>query len=151
MCNFWVTEFPCGCSTWRNSGYQYCADRGVEGKCTVTLKKYVWKTFCPRARKATKGKPWKPGTRLPPCCSGLTPQTLEKLCCKCDSSHTDPSQGPTLWSCPGHLNLLSEQVVDFETAESFFGNVVKLWPSGHQGRYHRRQKDKKAKGVWWSF
>ncbi|KAI0551202.1 hypothetical protein F4679DRAFT_144754 [Xylaria curta] len=149
MCNFWATSFPCGCPSWRNSGYSYCADRGIPGSCTVTLKKYEWKTFCPRARKALKGKKYKPGTRLPSCCSKSNPGSL---CCKCDSSHTEASQGPTLWNCYGrHLELLSEEVVDVKTAEAFFENAVKLWPSGHQGRFYRRKKDKRATGVWWSL
>ncbi|KAI0856821.1 hypothetical protein F4860DRAFT_518483 [Xylaria cubensis] len=150
MCNFWATSFPCGCPSWRNSGYEYCAHRGEEGLCTVTLKKYVWKTFCPRARKG--GKPPKPGTRLPPCCGKLDAQTRGKLCCKCDSSPTEASQGPTRWNCPGHLELVSEEeIAVLQTAEAFFENAVKLWPNGHQGRFYRRKKDKKIKGVWWSL
>ncbi|KAI1747173.1 hypothetical protein F4782DRAFT_449294 [Xylaria castorea] len=153
MCQFWATTFPCGCYTWRNSGYEFCSHRGVEGgSCTITLRRYLWKTFCPRARKSLKGKRYTPDTRLPPCCEGkLDSETWGRLCHRCDSSPTEPSQGPTIWNCPGHLELLSDEVVDLETAEAVFEKAVGLWPLDHRGRYFRRKKDKACKGMSWSF
>ncbi|KAI3330298.1 hypothetical protein F4824DRAFT_505148 [Ustulina deusta] len=74
------------------------------------------------------------------------------LCCKCDSSPTDPSEGPTLWHCPAHLQLVSEDKdVSVEEAQAFFGKAVVLWPVDHQKRYLRRKDDSAAKGVWWSY
>ncbi|KAH8165099.1 hypothetical protein CIB48_g3167 [Xylaria polymorpha] len=147
MCKFWATTFPCGCSTWRNSGYEYCTNRGT---CSVTLQQYQWKTFCAAARKSLRGRRFSTGMRLPACCDSTT-IACEKLCHKCDSSITDPSKGPTVWNCPGHLELISEETVDIEAAEAVFDHAVALWPIGHRARYLRRKGDKASTGVWWSY
>ncbi|KAI0437061.1 hypothetical protein F4803DRAFT_540181 [Xylaria telfairii] len=157
MCKFWATTFPCGCSTWRNSGYDYCPKRG---SCTtVNLRRFRWKTFCPAARKSLRGRRFSSTTattttttttRLPSCCDSTT-TPCERLCRKCDSSITDPSEGPTIWNCPGHLELISDETVDLEAAEAVFGQAVAHWPIGHRGRYVRRKGDKASTGVWWSY
>ncbi|RYC56086.1 hypothetical protein CHU98_g10135 [Xylaria longipes] len=132
MCQFWATTYPCGHFTRRNSGYKLCARRGEEG-CTISLQRYQWKTFCPLARKSLKGRRYTPGTRLPACCEKLD---CERLCHKCDSITLEGS------ICPGHLELVSEEIVDLETASAVFEKAVCLWPSDHRGRYLRRKGDK---------
>ncbi|KAI0875950.1 hypothetical protein GGS24DRAFT_453457 [Hypoxylon argillaceum] len=152
MCQFWATTFPCGCFTWRSSGYSYCPRRG-SAACKISLKRSVWHTSCPRSRKALRGRKCSAEVRLPPCCDDLSLNAREKLCRKCDSLPADPSQGPTLWHCPGHLELIDEDPdCSLAEAEAFFSKAVALWPEdGARRRYLRRQADETIKGVWWSY
>ncbi len=151
MCSYWATTFPCGCFTFRASGYEFCEQRGSK-ECKVTLRRYRWRTFCPSSRRALRGRKYTPGIRLPACCGKIGAHGRARLCCKCDSSPTDPSEGPTLWHCPAHLQLVSEDKdVSVEEAQAFFGKAVVLWPVDHQKRYLRRKNDSAAKGVWWSY
>ncbi|KAI0114316.1 hypothetical protein GGR51DRAFT_556172 [Nemania sp. FL0031] len=113
---------------------------------------YKWKTFCPRSRKALRGRKYNSNIRLPTCTEGLGTNHCKTLCRKCDSIPTDPSKGPTLWHCPDHLELVSEESdASLAEAEAFFGKAVALWPADTRARYLRRKADKTFKDVWWSY
>ncbi|KAI1824081.1 hypothetical protein F4861DRAFT_549012 [Xylaria intraflava] len=151
MCHYWATTFPCGCPTWRSSGYNYCEKRGTKS-CKPTLSKHLWTTFCPTTRRALHGKKYTPDRRLPACCDHLTPTDREALCGTCDSLPPDASGGgPGLWHCPGHLEVLGEFPADLAEAEAFFERALKFWPPDHRARYLRRKADKSCRGVWWSL
>ncbi|KAI1125503.1 hypothetical protein F5Y10DRAFT_284180 [Nemania abortiva] len=149
MCEFWFTTFPCGCFTWRSSGYRYCRDRA--SGCQIQLRQFMWKTFCPRSRKALKGRKCN-SSILPKCTKRLGDEICEKLCRKCNSVPKDPSEGPTRWHCNGHLELVFEDSdADLADAEALFGEAVALWPAsagGHRSRYLRRKADKRVSGDW---
>ncbi|KAI0967151.1 hypothetical protein F4678DRAFT_446728 [Xylaria arbuscula] len=74
------------------------------------------------------------------------------MCRKCDSSPTNPAEGPTLWHCAPHLRLVeTRDDVSVVEAEGFFERAVRLWPVDHQRRYFRRKGDEAARGVGWSY
>ncbi|GAW23793.1 hypothetical protein ANO14919_133700 [Xylariales sp. No.14919] len=151
MCQYWATTFPCGCASWRSSGYEFCAKRGT-GKCKVALRRYVWKTFCPHTRKEMRNKTYVPGMRLAACCRKLDEDARQGLCRKCDSVPTEPHTGPARWHCPKHVVLVEESDdVPRAEAERFFERSVVHWALDHQRRYYRRKEDKRAKKVWWSY
>ncbi|KAI2641332.1 hypothetical protein GGS21DRAFT_369325 [Xylaria nigripes] len=150
MCRYWATTFPCGCVTWRSSGYSFCNARGTK-RCTVTLEHHRWETFCPASRRSLRGKRYTAEKRLPPCCDGLDPDAREELCSTCDSLPTDPSGVPGLWHCPGHVEVLEKRFTDLHEAEVFFEKALKYWPADHRARYLRRKSDKNCRGVWWSL
>ncbi|GAP90378.1 hypothetical protein SAMD00023353_4900540 [Rosellinia necatrix] len=146
MCQYWATTFPCGCFTWRSSGYYFCEKRGKTttaeggreggggggggegiGCGSVTLRRYTWKTFCPASRKALRGRRWTPGARLATCCGCLGETERAALCHRCDSTPTDASAGPTLWHCSGHLVQDGpEVVIDSDNGDCDGGTTVSL-------------------------
>ncbi|KAI0542587.1 hypothetical protein GGR58DRAFT_254865 [Xylaria digitata] len=151
MCRYWALRFPCGCASWRSSGYEFCDKRGSQ-ECKVSLRRYTWSTFCPQGRKILRGRKYTPGTKLPSCCDKLSENDRKNLCGKCNSEPKYSASSPTLWHCPPHLKLVEErQDVPREEAEVFFEKAVVLWPLDHQRRYFRRKDDKVVKGVWWSY
>ncbi|KAI8623428.1 hypothetical protein F5Y19DRAFT_492620 [Xylariaceae sp. FL1651] len=147
MCRYWATTFPCGCFTWRSSGYEFCANRG-NANCRIILERFVWKTFCPTSRKALKGKKYSSDTRLPACCKPLSSKQVEELCHKCNSLPNDSPDRPILWHCPNHLEQISK-TIDVN-APAVFESAVQLWPIDKQKRYHRRKQDPTCKNCWWS-
>jgi hypothetical protein len=170
-----MATFPCGCTTWRSSGYRFCAKRWIE-PCPKTLEKFVWKTFCPASRKAlrnvvainTKGSSsvrakYTSDTRLPVCCTDLGMEECMRLCTKCCSLPAANSNAePNAWHCPGHLERVSKICVATKGVECVesrggtgnvdvnvvaqFEKAVVLWPVDHQKRYFRRKGDKGLKG-----
>ncbi|KAI3319560.1 hypothetical protein HD806DRAFT_539253 [Xylariaceae sp. AK1471] len=148
MCHYWATTFPCGCFTYRSSGYDFCPKRGTKD-CQYTLTRFVWKTFCPASRKALKGKKkYTTDIRLPACCDSLSFEDCETLCLKNCDSLRQPGNGPVKWACPTHLEQVSKGV-DADAA-TVFEQAVELWPDDHRRRYLRRKADKSCKSGWWS-
>ncbi|KAI1326216.1 hypothetical protein F5Y16DRAFT_375595 [Xylariaceae sp. FL0255] len=147
MCRFWITRFPCGCVTSRNSGYEFCSDRN-KASCKLLLITFVWTTFCPKSRKALKGKTYNADVRLPPCCDKLDEEVIEKLCLKCDSAKSAGGDGPIRWSCAGCVVETAKEVSP--QAPEVFETAVSLWPPDFKGRYYRRKGDDKVKDCGWS-